>query len=225
MNPNDPRDNAPTRLPSVVLQKVLKRAHVETHDVYTPDDRREPNALRDECAALFRELRFDEAIKRAQRDSDWERDPMARLHVGLGYAYQRRYDEAREEFQRAADLSDRGGFKSTCIANIGTVWFEVGDFERALECYDDALRLHPTREFALLGRVFVACQRCDAEAVLSAVRLLRERRPDWRESPSIIEQILKDRSYRFLRDSPGLFERVFEVPLQVLIEERICTVP
>lgn len=226
MTPKDPHDKlAPARSPSVVLQQVLKRAHVEAHDGYIPDDRRDPDALRDDCAALFRELRFDEALARAMRDPDWERDPMARLQVGVARHYQQRYDEAREEYRIAADLSDRDSFKASCMANTGTTWFEQGVFDRAMECYDDALKLYSTREAALLGRIGVASQRRDPESLLAAVHLLRERRPDWRESPSIVEQILKDRSYRFLRDSPGLFERAFEVPLQVLIEERIRTVP
>lgn len=218
---NDVRTPSATSASAAAREKILRRAHAETHDVYTPDDRRAPNALRDECAALFRDLRYDEGISRARRDPGWESDPHARLNVGIGLLYQRAYEAARREFRAAAERSESPGFRATCTSNEGITWYEEGDFDRAMECFDRALMIFPSREFALLGRAFVASQRRDPEAVVRACALLRERRPDWRTSPAITEQILKDRSFRMLRDEPGLFERALGVSLDELRRDKI----
>jgi tetratricopeptide (TPR) repeat protein len=217
MSASSPKPRSPS------MQRVLQQAHVETHDVYRPDDHPEMDALQSECAALYQELRFDEGIARAKRHPNWERDPAARIIIGTGLHYQHRYDEAREEYRTAATLYDRDNCKATCIANVGLTWFEQGDFAQAVVSYEEALALHATDDFALLGMLYVACARRDDSAVVTAAKHLREQRPGWRKSQVIIEILLKDRSVRHLREIPGLFEAAFEVPLEVIVKERFMT--
>ncbi len=188
---------------------IARRAHLESHDVYVPDESPIDRALGDACAALYRELRFDEGLARARRAPGWEQDPEARLYAGIGMHYQRRYGDARAEYMAAMELGTDASFRATCVANAGTTWFEEGDLDRALGCYDRAVALDPLNEFGLLGRVAVACQRYDEAAVVDAARLLCERWPAWRERPVIASMLLKDRSFRFVREADGLFERAF----------------
>ena len=204
---------AAPRLPAA----LRKRAHAESHDVYLRDDAARDDDLADACMALYRELRFDDGIARARRDAGWERDRFARLYVGIGLQYQRRYDDARAEYVIAMELGDTPFFRSTCLANVGTAWFEQGDFARALDCYDRALAADPDGELGYLGRIAVACQRVDAAAVVEGASRIVGRWPDWAERPVIVAMILKDRSFRFAREHDGLFERAFGVALDALL--------
>lgn len=213
MNPTNP-DPAPTRTDATdAARRIVRRALVEAHDVYVPEESPVTAALRDECLALYRELRFDAGIARARRDEGWTRDPDARLYVAIGLHYQRRYDEAREEYRQAGALSDDASFRGTCAANVGTVWYEQGEFDRALEMYREALEIDPRNEFALAGVLGVGCHRRDVAAVLRAAAALRAAWPAWAERPVLAAMFRKDRSFRFLREEPGLFERALGAPI------------
>jgi tetratricopeptide (TPR) repeat protein len=208
MNPKPTLDGARASL--------LRRAHAEAHDVYVPAESAVDPALKEECAALFRALRFDEGVARAQRDAGWERDADAVLYVGLGRHYQRRYDEARAAYGAAMALSADASFRATCAANAASAHYEEGALDGAREGYAHALSIDPLNEFALLGLIAVDGQRRDADAVVRDAATLRARWPEWRSRPVIVGVLRSDRSYRFVRDEPGLFERAFGVPLEAL---------
>jgi len=199
-----------------VRSSLLRRAHAEAHDVYVPDESAVDPALKDECAALYRALRFDEGIARAQRDAGWERDPDAVLYAAIGRHYQRRYDDARAGYAAAMALSGDASFRGTCAANAASACFEEGDLDRAREGYERALAVDPPNEFALLGLIAVGCQRRDAAAVVRDAAALRDRWPAWHTRAVVVGVLRSDRSYRFLRDEPGLFERAFGVGLDAL---------
>ena len=208
--PSEPA--AAPRLPA----PLRRRIHAETHDVYLRDETPHDDLV-DACAALYRELRFDEGLARARRDAGWERDRFARLYVGIGLHYQRRYDDARAEYVIALELADTPFFRATCLSNVGTTWFEQGDLARALECFDRALVADPDCELGYLNRIAVACQRSDADAVVEGAARVVGRWPDWAERPVIASMLLKDRSFRFAREHDGLFERAFGVALDALL--------
>ena len=202
-----------------VRASLLRRAHVEAHDVYVPDESGVDPALKEECSALYRALRFDEGVARAQRSAGWERDPDAALYAAIGRHYQRRYDDARAGYAAAMALSDDASFRGTCAANAATASFEEGDLDRAREGYALALSIDPLNEFALLGLIAVGCQRRDAAAVVRDAAILRARWPGWQTRSVVVGMLRQDRSYRFLRDEPGLFERAFGLALGDLAGE------
>jgi tetratricopeptide (TPR) repeat protein len=199
-----------------VRSSLLRRAHAEAHDVYVPDESAVDPALKDECAALYRELRFAEGVARAQRAEGWERDPDAVLYAAIGRHYERRYDDARAGYAAAMALSDDASFRGTCAANAASAWFEEGDLDRARAGYDGALAVDPLNEFALLGLIAVGCQGRDAAAVVRDAATLRARWPGWMTRGVVVGVLRSDRSYRFLRDEPGLFERAFGVGVDAL---------
>jgi len=199
-----------------VRRSLLRRAHAETHDVYVPAESPVDPSLKDECAALYRALRFDDGVARAQRDAGWERDADAVLYVAIGRHYQRRYDEARAGYGEAMALSDDASFRATCAANAASAHYEEGSLDGAREGFARALTIDPLNEFALLGLIAVDAQRRDADAVVRDAATLRARWPAWRSRPVIVGLLRVDRSYRFVRDEPGLFERAFGVALDAL---------
>lgn len=177
---------------------------------------REVSSLVNDCGALYRELRFDEGIARARRDSNWEHDPKARLHVAIGLHYKHQYDDARAEYAVAVELSTNASFQGTCLANVGTTWYEEGDLGRALDCFERSLVIDPLNEFGLMSAVMIAAERRDADEVVRLSARVCERWPDWRTRTVILHCLTVDRSYRFLRKSPGLMERAFGVTLDAL---------
>lgn len=240
--PDDPV--AREALAAPAAQHAIRAAHTHTHDIHTNNERldRDPSHARRrpahaeerqglltneslsdaaslvvDCVALFRDLRFDEGIARARRDPGWERDPDARMHVAIGLHYQRLYDEARAEYAAAASLSPSASFQATCVANVGAAWYEQGEFDRALEHFERSLEVDPLNEFGLMGALAVACERRDVEDVVRLAARVRERWPAWRERTVIVQLLTTDRSYRFLRKAPGLFERAFGVGLDALL--------
>ena len=199
------------------VHAFARAVHAETHPIVAPNEALAAQIeLVADCVALFRELRFDDGIARARRDPAWESDPHARLHVAIGLLYQRAYDRARAEFAVAASLSDSPSFQGTCLANLGAAWYEEGDFDRAAAAYERALAVDALNEFALLGLLAVACERRDRAAVVAEAARVRAAWPRWRERNVIAQSLAHDRSYRFVRDTPGLFEGAFGAPLDAL---------
>ncbi len=68
-----------------------------------------------------------------------------------------------------------------------------------------------------MGAVAVAAERRDAEEVVRLAARVRERWPAWQGRTVIVQLLTTDRSYRFLRKTPGLFERAFGVSLDALL--------
>jgi tetratricopeptide (TPR) repeat protein len=200
------------------LHAHRRREHVEVHGEFlTNESLTGAASLVTDCVTLYRDLRFDEGITRARRDPGWESDPDARLHVAIGLHYKQFYDEARAEYAVAASVSPSPSFQATCVANIGAAWYEQGDFDRALASFEQSLAVDPLNEFGLMGAVAIAAERRDADEVVRLAARVRERWPAWQERTVIVQLLTTDRSYRFLRKTPGLFERAFGVTLDALL--------
>jgi hypothetical protein len=78
------------------------------------------------------------------------------------------------------------------------------------------VRVDPLNEFGLLGPLAVACERRDADAVVAQATLLRAAWPEWQGRTVIVQSLSHDRSYRFVRNTLGLFERAFGVSVDSL---------
>jgi tetratricopeptide (TPR) repeat protein len=222
MNPTKPQEFSRSSSPvpdtvSRVVHALQRRAHVESHDVYVRTDTQLPEDLIRECLTLYRELRYEEGIARARRDPGWQHEPFARLYVAIGMHYQSRYDDARAEYAEAVARFEDISLRAMCVANIGSTFYEQGDLITADVHYKNALTMDERNEFALVARVGLACQCSDEAAVMERAATLRAHWPTWRERSVIAEQLLKDRSYRFLRETPGLFERAMGVSLEHLL--------
>jgi tetratricopeptide (TPR) repeat protein len=103
---------------------------------------------------------FDSALREYQSAQVLEPDN-ALLYFNAAEAYARaeRIDEAQATLQQAIQRGDEQ-LASTAHFNIGNLHFQLGDYEAAIESYQEALRLNPYNEdarynleFALASRV------------------------------------------------------------------------
>src|SRR5262249_52275432 len=104
--------------------------------------------------------------------------------------------------------------------NIGTTFLEEWVLDRAEEMYRRALEVEPENVFGLLGCIAVACQREDLIATKDATQQLITRCPDWRTQELIKFTLVHDRSFRFLRDTPEIFEHMLGLTLETFMPEK-----
>jgi Ca-activated chloride channel family protein len=97
----------------------------------------------EEARAHYEEGRFEDAL-RAYRDALVERPESERLRLNVGDAlFQlQRYEEALQEFERAA-ASDDPNLAASGLYNKGNTHFQLQDFPAAVEAYQDALQRVP----------------------------------------------------------------------------------
>src|SRR6266511_2563262 len=198
--------------------RLAQQIRVETHDLHIPDNASE---LARRCGALFRDGQYEEGIALARRVDDFASNAVAQRQVGLGLAYLGRYEDARHHLRWSTYFERDVHARANCLANIGTTFLEEWDLKRAEEMYRQALELDPANPFGLLGCLAVACQREDIRAVSLAAQQLVVRCPDWRESDLIVSTLVRDRSFRFLREHATVFVREFGLTPDTLALERI----
>jgi len=90
-----------------------------------------------------------------------------------------RYAElARKSLMRAVELDPRDG---VALGNLGDIYFNLGNFEQALEYYERLDRLEPSRPMTLarIGNTELQLKRCEpaVESLLRAAKILNESTP------------------------------------------------
>lgn len=188
-----------------------RRAHSEAHDIYWNDGAAAPSALARECYALYRALRYHEAIERVRAEPGWENDAEAHRLIGSALHYLRRYAEARAAYATSESLCDRPRFVSNSRALVAVAWYEEGDLERASAEYEAAVAFDPRSAFGYLGHMMIACRERSEERLTAAAARLRAGCPDWVSNPAVVEALLKDNSFRYLRAEPARFKRALGV--------------
>jgi tetratricopeptide (TPR) repeat protein len=201
-------------------QYLKDRIRIESHDLHIPEN---ASDLAKQCGSLFREGQYEKGIALARSVPDFERNAVAQRQVGLGLAYMGEYLEARKHFQQGAQLSTEPHIWANCAANTGTTFLEEYDLDRAEQMYKEALEIEPDNKFGLLGCITVACQRRDRDALERAVWILVERCQDWSTSDLIVSTLVRDRSFRFLRENMSLFKQVFGATVNELALERVTS--
>jgi len=184
------------------LESFQNDIRKEIHNIYVPEG---ASPLRLECQQLFRDGRYEEGIARATRDPEWKADPYAWLHVGSGYFFLGRYDDAREAWRNTVDRAPDSETKATALANVGASFYREDRFDHAADCFDTAVQLDPTNRIALLGRMSIADARGDETDMRLRWTQIKRAVPGWKTDPIITEATRIDRSLRRSREL-GLFE-------------------
>jgi tetratricopeptide (TPR) repeat protein len=78
-------------------------------------------------------------------------DPMSHANVGAYLQEHGRLQEAVEQYDATIRLTSDRGLLASAYANQGTAYRELGDFAKARESYDHALRQNPNQFNAYLG--------------------------------------------------------------------------
>jgi Tfp pilus assembly protein PilF len=112
------------------------------------------NHIAEESAAFALEEagRLEEALTH-YRNAVWIRpdDPVLRINLGSAFARSGSYAEAIPEYEAALGNAETPEMRAIALAEIGTVHRKLGDPAKALEHYQQALRLEPRLPTALRG--------------------------------------------------------------------------
>lgn len=102
-----------------------------------PDYWENPTAL---AMALYRAGKYDDAIAPFTRATELTpEDPQARQRLGATYHQLGRLDDALRHYREAARLGGTG----PAYANIGTILYRQGQFQAALDAYEQSLQRRP----------------------------------------------------------------------------------
>ncbi len=186
---------------------------METHHLHIPAT---SNGLARQCGEFYQNGEYDKGIQLAQSLQNFEDNSVALRQIALGLAYMGEYPKSRRYFELSSNLSSDPHIWANCTANIGTTFFEEWDLVRAQETYEEALEYESHNEFGLLGCIAVACQRRISASLEFAAWNLVERLPCWEYNDLIITTLVRDRSFRFLRENIDLFIGVFGLSPQFL---------
>ena len=84
---------------------------------------------------------YSEAIRKFSQSQQFcETDIMARFNLGQAYHNYGWEDEALQEYDTTWNLARDYGIKS--MHNAGRIWFKKGNNQKAIQCFDRALRLN-----------------------------------------------------------------------------------
>jgi tetratricopeptide (TPR) repeat protein len=150
------------------------------------------------CADLCNDLQYDRALALATGETGWEGRWDTQLAVGIIHHRRRAYSDARTHYQLAAALAPPAR-AATCVANIGTTWFEEGELGEAAAAYQRALQISDEGALPLLGLLAIACHQQDTTAVEDAFTRLVQQHPRWRSDFTVQHNLLQDNSFRYLR--------------------------
>jgi Tfp pilus assembly protein PilF len=118
--------------------------------------------------ALVQLRRFDEAyaffVKAANDDPN---DPFARLNIGSYLKMHGREDAAIAQYQLALELASEPSLRSVAYSNLGTVYFDRGDYTKSRSNYEDALRVNPGEASAWQGLGLLCQKQGDLEHAIT----------------------------------------------------------
>lgn len=97
---------------------------------------------------------YTEADVSSQADDP--RLPQLYNNMGTTLYRQGRYDQAAAMYQKALEASQNNAFKADALFNSGNSQFKLGDYQKALEAYDRALKENPQHGQALQNKQMVA---------------------------------------------------------------------
>lgn len=105
----------------------------------------------------YRYLHDDFEGARALYEKSGKESPSATLHYNLGDTYYRlgRYEEARQEFEKALSATD-AHLREASLYNLGNTLYRENKLEDSIAAYDKVLAANPDNEKARLNRDFVA---------------------------------------------------------------------
>jgi len=102
--------------------------------------------------ALLMEGKPDEAYPHFQAAAQINpQDPMSHANLGAYLQEHGRLQQAVEQYDATIHLTSDRGLLASAYANQGTAYRDLGDFAKARETYDNALRQNPNQFNAYLG--------------------------------------------------------------------------
>jgi len=102
--------------------------------------------------ALLLEGKADEAYPHFQAAAQINpQDPMSHANLGTYLQEHGRLQEALQQYGATIGLTSDRGLLASAYANQGTAYRELGDFAKARESYDNAVRENPNQFNAYLG--------------------------------------------------------------------------
>jgi tetratricopeptide (TPR) repeat protein len=118
---------------------------------------------------------YNKAISKNPRNAVlWNKVGMIQLQLGAssqGADRLRRYAEARHDFERAVKLKKD---YAEAVNNLGVIYYQQGDYKKAISLYKRALSIRPTASFhSNLGSVYFAQKKFEdaTKEYLEALRL------------------------------------------------------
>jgi len=90
--------------------------------------------------------------------NDDPNDPFARLNIGSYLQMHGHEDAAMAQYQMVLHLAPEPNLRSVAYTNLGTVYFDRGDYVKSRSSYEDALRLNPNEASAWQG-LAALCQK------------------------------------------------------------------
>lgn len=111
--------------------------------------------------SLVREGLYDSAIRSYQSAQVMEPDNgLLYFNASSAYARSDRIDEAQAALDQAIQRGD-DQLASAAYYNLGNLYFQLGDYEAAIEAYQEALRRNPNNEDARYNLEFANASRVE----------------------------------------------------------------
>jgi tetratricopeptide (TPR) repeat protein len=130
--------------------------------------------------------RFAEAIKMAEREA--EANPTFRTATAAGMAHKRNGDieAAIVWFRRASDLDTKN---ETCLLDIGDIRADQGQWQPALDAYEEAMKRVPNHDWAYPSAVYCRHRLSGDAKLLEELRYMANAGPDECGMASIMKQM------------------------------------
>jgi Ca-activated chloride channel homolog len=111
---------------------------------FAPEALASARSKNEEGNRLYREKKYDEALKR-YTEAQLEAPDAPQLHYNLGNVLYRKGDleKARDEYRRALASADPG-LDPLSVYNMGNTFFSQQQYKDAVSAYQRALKLNPT---------------------------------------------------------------------------------
>jgi tetratricopeptide (TPR) repeat protein len=158
----------------------------EAIEYYEQVLKRSPNhaaALSDMGFALTRLGRFESAARALRKSIESEDSERARFNMGALLERQESYDEAIVEFERAQRINPARGEYHIAAANV---YVKLGELDRALRQYTQALEKNATLSLAYYRRAGISQRNNDGARAASDLRAMLALAPD---SPRALAQL------------------------------------
>jgi len=99
--------------------------------------------------------------------NDDPNDPFARLNIGSYLKMHGREDAAITQYRLALQLASEPNVRSVAYSNLGTVYFDRGDYAESRLNYEDALRLNANEASAWQGLALLCQKQGDLENAIA----------------------------------------------------------
>jgi Flp pilus assembly protein TadD len=105
-------------------------------------------------------------------------DPVSQSNIGAYLQQHGHIEEALRQYELTASLTTDAPVLATTYANLGSVYFNIGNYAKARAAYEQSLRLNPNRYSAWIGVGLVAEREGNLQEAIRAFALSVELQPN-----------------------------------------------